>query len=335
MARSKKSKEKPDTNIKAAWIGVAGTMVATLITIYFSFTPSQPLPLPSGGSQNIENQTINNYYGANPKEVEKLKKELLLKNAMVENLLRQVNNKNIPAENRTKEFKALVEKHQQLIKTLAQYEHDPELAEKVSKALENGELDKAEKLLEDANKKDEAVIEQLQQRQQQVADRTFNLAQISELKLETEVALQRYKKVTQLDPENLRAWQQQAKLSKKLGITQGALHAWQQLQFYAQQKQEPRWEAIGLSGEGNILAIRGDGKPALDKYTQVHKFFIKQLKRDPNNSDWQRDLSVSYNKIGDMHQANGEGKQALTAYQDSLKIAEALTKREIGNATYP
>ncbi|MDH5194375.1 MAG: hypothetical protein OEW32_11875, partial [Nitrospira sp.] len=55
-------------------------------------------------------------------------------------------------------------------------------------------------------------------------------------------------------------------------------------------------------------------------------------KRDPGNSEWQRDLSVSHNKIGDVLRAQGDLPAALTSYRASLGIAETLAKRDPGNS---
>ena len=42
------------------------------------------------------------------------------------------------------------------------------------------------------------------------------------------------------------------------------------------------------------------------------------VKRDPTNTEWQRDLSVSHSQIGDVMVAQGDGAGALTAYQAGL-----------------
>ncbi|MEL4383171.1 tetratricopeptide repeat protein, partial [Shewanella algae] len=55
-------------------------------------------------------------------------------------------------------------------------------------------------------------------------------------------------------------------------------------------------------------------------------------KTDPGNADWQRDLSVTYNRVGDVQQAQGDLSAALTSYQASLAIAERLAKADAGNA---
>ena len=49
-------------------------------------------------------------------------------------------------------------------------------------------------------------------------------------------------------------------------------------------------------------------------------FVEKLAKQDPGNADWQRDLSVSYDKVGDVQSAQGDLAGALKSYRDSLAI---------------
>ncbi len=53
---------------------------------------------------------------------------------------------------------------------------------------------------------------------------------------------------------------------------------------------------------------------------------------DPGNAGWQRDLSVSHDKIGDVLVAQGNLAQALESYRASLAIAERLAGADPGNA---
>src|SRR5206468_1762564 len=53
-----------------------------------------------------------------------------------------------------------------------------------------------------------------------------------------------------------------------------------------------------------------------------------QQHRYSNDSVWLRDLSVSYNKLGDVYRAIGEGQKALEFYNQSMQIAERLYKAE-------
>ena len=47
---------------------------------------------------------------------------------------------------------------------------------------------------------------------------------------------------------------------------------------------------------------------------------------------WQRDLSVAYNRVGDVLKDQGNLPEALKAYRDSLAIGERLAKADPGNA---
>ena len=53
---------------------------------------------------------------------------------------------------------------------------------------------------------------------------------------------------------------------------------------------------------------------------------------DPSNAGWQRDLSVSHNKIGDVLRAQGDLAGALKAYRESLAVAERLAAADPSNA---
>jgi tetratricopeptide (TPR) repeat protein len=55
---------------------------------------------------------------------------------------------------------------------------------------------------------------------------------------------------------------------------------------------------------------------------------------EPDRADYQRDLSVSYNKVGDLYRALGQGEQAREAYQQSLDITERLAGAEPDRADY-
>ena len=54
----------------------------------------------------------------------------------------------------------------------------------------------------------------------------------------------------------------------------------------------------------------------------------------PANTEWQRDLSVSHNKLGDVAMAAGDLAAARTAYQASLDIAARLAAADPANTTW-
>ena len=53
---------------------------------------------------------------------------------------------------------------------------------------------------------------------------------------------------------------------------------------------------------------------------------------DPGNAGWQRDLSVSYEKVGDVLVAQGNLPEALKSYRDWLAIASGWRSADPGNA---
>src|SRR5262249_23068772 len=55
---------------------------------------------------------------------------------------------------------------------------------------------------------------------------------------------------------------------------------------------------------------------------------------DPSNMQWQRDLSISYEKVGYVLAAQGKLDEALKAYRDRLAIAERLATADPSNTEW-
>ena len=55
---------------------------------------------------------------------------------------------------------------------------------------------------------------------------------------------------------------------------------------------------------------------------------------DPSNSARQRDLSISYNRIGDLQNAEGKRAEALKSYQDGLEIRKRLAPLDPANTQW-
>jgi tetratricopeptide (TPR) repeat protein len=60
--------------------------------------------------------------------------------------------------------------------------------------------------------------------------------------------------------------------------------------------------------------------------------FERLAQSDSSNAGWQRDLSESYIKVGDVQEAQGDLAGALQSYRDSLAIIERLAQSDPGNA---
>ena len=72
---------------------------------------------------------------------------------------------------------------------------------------------------------------------------------------------------------------------------------------------------------------QGDLAAALTSYQASLAIAERLAKADPGNAGWQRDLSVSHNKIGDVQQAQGDLAAALTSYQASLAISLSVWRK--------
>jgi len=60
----------------------------------------------------------------------------------------------------------------------------------------------------------------------------------------------------------------------------------------------------------------------------------KLTNQDSGNADWQRDLSVSYNRVGGVLNAQGDLAGALKSYRDSLAIREKLANQDPSNVEW-
>ena len=83
-----------------------------------------------------------------------------------------------------------------------------------------------------------------------------------------------------------------------------------------------------------MLVAQGDRAGALAAYRKGLDIVERWPTRDPANTEWQRDLSVSHDKIGDVLVAQGDRAGALAAYRESLNIREALAARDPANTEW-
>ena len=77
---------------------------------------------------------------------------------------------------------------------------------------------------------------------------------------------------------------------------------------------------------------QGNAAEALQSYRAGLAIFEQLAQSDPGNAGWQRDLAVSYEKIGDIELAQGDFAAALNSYQQDLAISDRLAKSDPGNA---
>jgi hypothetical protein len=79
-------------------------------------------------------------------------------------------------------------------------------------------------------------------------------------------------------------------------------------------------------------AAQGNLENALMSYRQRLVIAERLAKSDPANTDLQRDLSASYQKVGDVLVQLGRPEEALPLYLSSIDITERLAKSDLGDA---
>ncbi len=95
-----------------------------------------------------------------------------------------------------------------------------------------------------------------------------------------------------------------------------------------------RHQAILPGIMANCFISLGDLKAAAKSCNEAVEACEKLARQDPANAEWQRDLSVSYNKLGDVQRDQGDLDGALASYRQSLTIFEKLARQDPGNAQW-
>ena len=83
-----------------------------------------------------------------------------------------------------------------------------------------------------------------------------------------------------------------------------------------------------------MLVAQGNLPDALTSFRDSLAIRDRLSKADPNNASWQRDLSVSYNKIGDVLVAQGNLPDALKSFREDFAIADRLAKADPANVQW-
>ncbi len=83
-------------------------------------------------------------------------------------------------------------------------------------------------------------------------------------------------------------------------------------------------EAADSIAAGDNLVTADDRSERLFAYRKARDIWKRLVKTDPGNLDWQHDLAVSYERIGDELFANGDSDKAFDAYSKGVEICTRL-----------
>ncbi len=89
-----------------------------------------------------------------------------------------------------------------------------------------------------------------------------------------------------------------------------------------------------VQAEANARLALGQTDRARQRWEKLLQRYERLAQAEPDRADYQRDLSVAYNKVGDLYRALGQGEQARQFYLKDLAIAERLAQAEPDRADY-
>ena len=84
---------------------------------------------------------------------------------------------------------------------------------------------------------------------------------------------------------------------------------------------------------GDVQRARGDLAAALTSYQASLAIGDRLATADPRNAEWQRDLALSYGRVGVVEAQKGAPDQARGMLQQGREIIARLTRQSPSNVT--
>ena len=165
------------------------------------------------------------------------------------------------------------------------------------------------------------------------AEACRNLAALAFLDNSQEAA-RLYAKAVELDPEDWSSLYRLALVQMRMGNLAAARGAAERLLALRNRINDPHAAYYGLGIMGDLATATGNLAIAERHYRDAVEILARLSESDPANPEWQRDLSVSHDRIGDVERARGDLAAALASYKAALAIRERLAKADPGNAEW-
>jgi tetratricopeptide (TPR) repeat protein/pimeloyl-ACP methyl ester carboxylesterase len=151
-----------------------------------------------------------------------------------------------------------------------------------------------------------------------------NLGAIAALR-DPKKALEAYAKAVELNPDDKETLYWHGWLSLLAGQLPVAEQSLDRLLKIAAATSDQRGIYRANLRLGELAKERGNVVVGLEYEEKAKDIAIEQAAY-PSEREWQRDLAVAYEKIGDLQKAQGDLAEALKFYNDDLTIAERLAK---------
>ena len=169
---------------------------------------------------------------------------------------------------------------------------------------------------------------------QTMAEAARNVANLALLR-DVAKAVSFYRKALAVEPEHVETARLLGHALMLLGDLTGARSSVVPVTSRRPIAREDSWgEMAAQVGLGDVFQKTKDLAAANRAFTAALGLAERRLAHDPANTEWQRDLSVSHDRIGDVLVAQGDGPGALAAYRKGLAIREALAARDPANTEW-
>jgi hypothetical protein len=149
-------------------------------------------------------------------------------------------------------------------------------------------------------------------------------ARIDRLQLNYDAACAKFGEAAGLDPDNVWLWIELGELWMTRGSLAQASRAFFASREAAVRSGNDRDLYASLINVGRVQVAQGDGAGALKSYRDGLMIIDRLAKTDPGNTDCQRELSVAYNK-------NGDVQVALPAGVARVGLRETVGDNAIGS----
>jgi tetratricopeptide (TPR) repeat protein len=199
---------------------------------------------------------------------------------------------------------------------------------RASAAIDRGELDAARAALNEGRERARASREEASQTEAQfLADE----ARVDRLQLNYNAACAKLTEAARLDPDNVWLWINLGDLWKLRGSLAEAERAFLAARDAAARSGSDAALCDSHIWVGDGQVARGDLVGALKSYRDSLRIADRLAQSDPGNTEWQCDLSLSYDRIGEVQAAQGDLAAALKSYRDSLAISDRVAKCDPSN----
>ncbi|HTS51732.1 MAG TPA: tetratricopeptide repeat protein, partial [Burkholderiales bacterium] len=147
-------------------------------------------------------------------------------------------------------------------------------------------------------------------------------------------AVRFYRRALDVDPEDSETARLLGYAFMLLGDLKEAEAAFSRSLAIALRQGDSWGEMAAQIGLGDVFQRTGNLDAAHGAYTAALRLGERAVGTDPANTEWQRDLSVSHDRIGDVLVSQGDGEGALKAYRTGLAICETLAQRDPANTQW-